>query len=270
MANNLVLSLTAFLALVPASILPYRRPEGHRDLLFWCLLGVAVAGPVLYSVVAFRTVWQTGFAGALWISAAASAALFAGLAVATREAWRLAPLLLPYLCLLAFIAIVWGRVPGQADVTASPAGWLAAHIAVSVATYALCTLAAVASCAVMLQERAVKRKRSDGLSSRLPPIADAERLEFRLLMAAEAVLGGGIVTGMALQVLASGRLLAFDHKTALSLLAFAVIAVLLTLRARSGLRGQRAARLVLAAYLLLTLAYPGVKFVTDVLIGGAA
>ena len=36
---------------------------------------------------------------------------------------------------------------------------------------------------------------------------------------------------------------------------------------RTGLRGQRAARLILIAYLLVTLAYPGVKFVTDVLMG---
>jgi 2C-methyl-D-erythritol 2,4-cyclodiphosphate synthase len=67
--------------------------------------------------------------------------------------------------------------------------------------------------------------------------------------------------------IASGELLAFDHKTVLSLLAFAIIGALLVLQFRSGLRGRRAARLVLAAYLLLTLAYPGVKLVTDVLIG---
>jgi len=84
---------------------------------------------------------------------------------------------------------------------------------------------------------------------------------------AELVLGAGIVTGMTLQYFTTGRLLAFDHKTVLTLLAFAVIGVLLVLQLRSGLRGRRAARLVLAAYLLLTLAYPGVKLVTDVLIG---
>ena len=32
------------------------------------------------------------------------------------------------------------------------------------------------------------------------------------------------------------------------------------------IRGRRAARIVLLAYLLLTLAYPGVKFVTDVIL----
>jgi ABC-type uncharacterized transport system permease subunit len=57
----------------------------------------------------------------------------------------------------------------------------------------------------------------------------------------------------------------FSHKTLLSILAFAVIGLLLILHQRTGLRGQRAGRLILVAYLLLTLAYPGVKFVTDVL-----
>ena len=267
MANNLVLSLTALLALLPASILPYRRTEARRDVVFWSLLAVAVAGPAVYSLLAFGQGWPTGLAGALWVSTAASAALFAALSAAAREAWRLAPLLLPYLCLLALIAILWGRVPGTSVLSAAPDAWLAIHIAVSVVTYALCTLAAVASCAVLLQERALKGKRPGRLSRLLPPMADGEQLELGLLTAAEAVLGGGIVTGMALQVLGTGRVLEFDHKTVLSLLAFATIAVLLVLRARSGLRGKRAARMVLLAYLLLTLAYPGVKFVTDVLIG---
>jgi len=65
----------------------------------------------------------------------------------------------------------------------------------------------------------------------------------------------------------SGRILLLDHTTLFSVLAFAVIGVLLGLHYGSGLRGRRAARWVLVAYLLLTLAFLGVKFVTDVLIG---
>jgi ABC-type uncharacterized transport system permease subunit len=49
-----------------------------------------------------------------------------------------------------------------------------------------------------------------------------------------------------------------------------VIAALLAARRISGLRGRKVARWALIAYLLLTLAYPGVKFVTDVLMGGSA
>ena len=89
MANNPVLSLTALLALVPASILPYRRPEARRDLLFWSLLAVAVAGPTVYSATALGGGWHTSFAGALWVSTAVSALLFAALAAMQSEAWRL-------------------------------------------------------------------------------------------------------------------------------------------------------------------------------------
>ena len=35
---------------------------------------------------------------------------------------------------------------------------------------------------------------------------------------------------------------------------------------KTGLRGRQAARMVLLAYLLLTLGYPGVKFITDVVL----
>jgi ABC-type uncharacterized transport system permease subunit len=267
MANNLVLSLSALLALVPASLLPYRRTTARPDLLFWLLLAVAVAGPAVVSLVRFAGHWQTGLAGALWISTTASAALFAVLAALSRDAWRLAPLLLPYLCLLAALAVIWGRVPAHGAVVEVPGAWLAVHIIVSVATYALSTLAAVASCAVLVQERARKRKEPGVLSRSLPAIVDAERLELRLLTVAEGVRGVGILTGMTLEYHSHGRLLAFDHKPVLTLLAFAVIGILLALQLKSGLRGRRAARLVLAAYLLLTLAYPGVKLVTDVLIG---
>ena len=135
------------------------------------------------------------------------------------------------------------------------------------ATYGLCTLAAVAAAAAFLQERALKGKRPTALSRVLPSISDASRLQVRLLAVSEAVLALGIATGMARGYLSNGRWLQFDHKTLLSGLAFLAIGALLVLHYRSGLRGQRAARLVLVAYLLLTLAYPGVKFVTDVLIG---
>jgi ABC-type uncharacterized transport system permease subunit len=64
--------------------------------------------------------------------------------------------------------------------------------------------------------------------------------------------------------------LRLDHKTVLSLLAFALIGALLLVHQRFGLGGRRAARYGLVAYLLLTLAYPGVKFVTDVILARGA
>ncbi len=194
-------------------------------------------------------------------------ALFALLTAASPAARRLAVLLSPYMLLLALIATVW--TGGGHGVTAGPGGdpWLAVHIVAAVGAYATITLAAVAALAVLLQERALKRRTPSPLTRRLPAAADAERLEHRLLVAAEILLGAGVATGMAAQVAETGDLLVVDHKTLLTGLAFLAIAALLGARARYGLRGRRAARYVLSAYLLVTLGYPGVKFVVDVLAG---
>ena len=88
----------------------------------------------------------------------------------------------------------------------------------------------------------------------------------RLLAASATVLAVGILSGMATQYLETGAVLAFTHKIAFTILTFAVLVALLWAHYRTGLRGRRAARWVLLAWLLLTLAYPGVKFVTDVLL----
>ncbi len=267
MADSLILSFSALVALVPAAVLPLRRAHERPDLVFWVVVAVAVVGPGAYSLLRLGGGWETGLSAALWVSISASMAIFVVLALVTREAWRLRPLLLPYLILLAILATVWANVPGRAGLSAPPDTWLSVHIALSVATYGLCTLAAAAAAAALLQERALKRKRPTALTRALPSISDATHMQVRLLGFSEAVLALGIATGMARDYLSTGQLLHFDHKTLLSILAFAAIGALLILHLRSGLRGQRAARLILLAYLLLTLAYPGVKFVTDVLIG---
>ncbi len=65
----------------------------------------------------------------------------------------------PYLLLLGLLATVWGSAPERPLAGIEPAAWLNLHIAVSV--------------------------------------ADAETLQVRLLAAAEAVLGFGLLSGMA-------------------------------------------------------------------------
>ena len=266
MPPTMLLSISALVALVPAALLPYRRRPG-RDMLFWLLLAVAVAGPLLWVWVAFLPGWRTGLAAALWATVTATLVLFALAAVVTRDGWRLAALLLPYLFILGILATIWQDQPERPLETAAPAAWVQLHIVFSVITYAVLTLAAVAGLAGYLQDRALKAKRSNMLVGRMPSIADAEMLQVRLLGVCAAVMGLGLLSGMTIQYFNSGDLLIFNHKTLFSLATFAVIVGLLAAHWRSGVRGRRAARMVLLAYLLLTLAYPGVKFVNDVLIG---
>jgi ABC-type uncharacterized transport system permease subunit len=263
----LALNLGAFLALLPATAMSFRL-QRRPGALFYAVLGLALFGPSLWVArEAASGSWHTGFAMSLWVTIVATLALFFVLALATRHAWRLAPLLLPYLVFLAVAALIWQSAPERPIAQAVPPGWLDTHILLAVVTYGLLTIAAVAGLAVLLLERALKAKRPTALTRLLPAMAESETLELRLLAAAEAVLALGVLSGMAARHFLGGQLLPFDHKTLFSLAAFAVIGILLLARARRGLRGRRAARLVLLAYLLLTFAYPGVKFVTDVIIG---
>lgn len=266
MPVSVVYGLSALAALVPAWL--YVMRGGGRVPIFWLLLVVALAGPVSWAAVQLVGHWRTGFSAALWLTIAVSIVLFAGLALVNRAAWRLAPLLLPYLLILGALAMIWQNAPGRPLSGAAAEGWLIAHIVVSELTYALITIGAIAGLAILLQERALKAKRPTVFSRRLPAVADAERLQAGLLVAGEAVLGVGLITGFATLYSAAGTVLRLDHKTVLALIAFAVIAALLCLHFFAGMRGRRAARLILIAYLIITLAYPGVKFVTDVLMGG--
>lgn len=260
-----LLSISALIALIPAAVLPFRG-SGQRDTLFWLLLGVAVAGPLLWVVLAFGSGWRTELAPALWFTVTTVLAFFAVIAMVSREGFRLSGLLFPYLILLGLIATAALGQPGQPMAGDAPAGWVYLHIAFSLATYAVLTLAAIAGVGAFLQDRALKNKKVTTLTRALPTLSAGESLELRLLGLTACILVIGLLTGMAVQYFDTGALLVMNHKTLLSLATFVIVAVLLVVRWRTGLRGRKAARLVLLAYLLLTLAYPGVKFVTDVLI----
>ena len=258
-------TIAALVALVPVWLYAM-RPDAKRHGLFWALLAVAAAGSVAWAVADTAGGWRTGLAAALWVTIAASMVIFAAVAALAEEAWRLTPLMMPYMAALGLIAAIWRRAPEQPMAGGAPAAWLQAHILISVATYALVTIAAVAALAAFLQEKALKEKKPTKFTRLLPSVAGCESLLVRLLVISEIVLAFDLATGMAIEYREMGRFLVFDHKTILTITSFLVIGGLLLAHFRSHLRGRRAARVVLLGYLLLTLGYPGVKFVTDVLL----
>lgn len=263
---SLALNLSALAALVPASLLAIRPGTGSGPRL-WLALAVAAAGAVGWSIVRLSGHWDPGLGTALWISVAATLLAYAVVVLLRPWAGRLACLLGPYLLALAALATaVDGPRPAGA-VGDLPETWVIIHILVSLTTYALATLAAVAGLSVVLKEKALKAKQEGGWRAALPAVSDADRLQFQLLLAALVVLGVGIASGMVLELAETGRAIALDHKTVLSLASFAVVAAVLALHAWSGLRGRRASRAVMVVYLLLTLAYPGVKAVRALLLG---
>lgn len=265
MPSPILFNLSALAALVPLTVAVLRQ-DARRDTLFWVLAAVALAGSLSWVLAQYGSGWQAGLAATLWMTVAVSLALFILVAATTREGWRLAALLLPYLILLAAIATIWSRAPAHGLSEQAPGAWVAVHITISLVTYGLLTLSAIAGFAVVLRERAMKARRRGFPTDRLPSVAGAEALQVRLLAASECVLGLGLLSGMAIQFIETGSLLVFDHKTLLTIGAFVLIGGLLLAHFRTGLRGRQAARLALVAYLLVTLGYPGVKFIRDVLL----
>ena len=261
------LSFIALTAIFPAVFQAFRG-TASRDGVFWGTLAVGIAGPLAWVSVHSAPAWQTGLAATLWVTIAATLALYAVVAGVFRQAWRLSPLLAGYMLLLGLGAVIWQNAGGEPlQAGAGDRAWINIHISMGVVTYGLVTIAAVAAFAAFLQERTLKRKRPTALTRHLPSIADCEKLQLTLLRYGETILAIGLVTGMALQYRESGRFLLVNHKIVLTLAAFAVIGALLIAQQWAGMRGRRAARLVLLSYLLLTLGYPGVKFVTEVLMG---
>ena len=272
MNHHLLFSFSALLSLVTATLMSERTPSASgyaHDIRAVGAFALAVGVTSGWAGMHIAGNWPTGLAAALWLTIAVSLILFVGVCFVRSSARRMARLLLAYLVLLAALATAAEAMSRPPSGDAVPGFWMILHIGVSIVTYALVTLAAVAALAGLLQERALKAKRPRPLLRTLPPVAESEWLQVRLLGVAEAVLGTGLVSGMAVLYYQTGTPLRFDHKTVLSTAGFVVIGVLLIAHTRSGVRGRAAARLVLSAYLLLTLAYIGVKFVREVLLNGA-
>lgn len=240
------------------------RPGGG---LVMALIVAAVAATAT-AVLALFTESIGNLSVALWFGLGASLLTLSLAGLWRREAWRLAAPMAVYGEVLALAAVLVELTAGKEGEGAryGDLAWLGAHVVVSVATYGVLTVAAVAGLAVFLQERSLKRRTAPTRMIRvLPAAADAEEIQSRLLLVSAWLLGAGVLTGVAVEYLRQGRLLIFDHKTVLTLVALAVVVVLLLLDRRLGLGGRRIARVVLFAYLLITLAYPGVKFVTQIL-----
>lgn len=265
MQSALIFGLTATVALVPVGILSWRTPF-TRNQTFWLVSIVACIGPASAVFVRSQDHWQTDFATSMWFTISGTMLLFLIFSAATRSAWRLAPLLSSYMLVLALFALVWQHLGTPAEETIASSGLFALHIGFAVMTYGLITLAAVAGLAAYLQERALKHKQRPLLDGTLPSISDCDRLVTQFLIMGEGVLTLNLGTGIYLNLAAGDGALVADHKTIFVLATFVIIGFLLYAQAKRGLSGRRAARFALLAYLLLTLAYPGVKFVSDVLL----
>jgi len=104
------------------------------------------------------------------------------------------------------------------------------------------------------------------LASGLPPLLSLEKLVFRLTGAAFVVLTLTFAVGITYSESIFGRAMRFDHKTVFIVLSWIIFGWLLLGRWLYGWRGRTAFRWTLAGFLMLMLAYPGSRFVLEVVL----
>ena len=130
--------------------------------------------------------------------------------------------------------------------------------------YAILIMAMLYSFQVSYISNKLKQKDFSAVTRHMPPLVQAEVLQFRLLLAGTLILGLALLLGAVFMEnwLAKENL----HKTIFSLLGFIVFATLCWGHARKGWRGKIANTLTIAGAALLTLGYFGSRFVREVLL----
>src|ERR1700752_2388574 len=126
MTNGYLLSLAAVVALLPVTLLVWRRP-GSATPLFWILLAVAISGASTVVAVHQGHGWTPSLSLALWATIGACLLIFAPLGALVRETLRLSILLLPYLLLLGLLATCVAGLPSAPLSAGAATAWLDLH-----------------------------------------------------------------------------------------------------------------------------------------------
>ena len=132
------------------------------------------------------------------------------------------------------------------------------HGIISLLAYSTLSVASLVAILMTVQEHALRNHRPLPFLHALP-LTLTESLLFQLIGVGFILLGLSLVTGVLfVEDLFAQHLV---HKTVLTVAAWIVFGILLLARWRLGLRGRRAAWLILAGMLLLLVGYFGVKLI---------
>ncbi|MDD3518622.1 MAG: cytochrome c biogenesis protein CcsA [Chromatiales bacterium] len=141
---------------------------------------------------------------------------------------------------------------------------LKAHILLSLLAYSLLMIAAFQAILLATQNRHLHNHHPGGFVRALPPLQFMESLLFQVIGLGFLLLSASLVTGfMFLDDIFAQHLV---HKTALSIAAWCLFALLLWGRWQFGWRGRIAVRWTLGGFVALMLAYFGSKLVLELLL----
>lgn len=153
--------------------------------------------------------------------------------------------------------------PGEVRALGSP--WAPVHWLLGVAAYGLFAAAVLHALLLDAADRRLRLRKNPAEATQTTqglPLLQLERLTFLFVQAGFVVLTAAIALGVA-----TAPRWRWDHKTVLSLVAWALFLALLVGRHWRGWRGRQATRWLYAGTLVLLLAYVGSRFVLEVLLG---
>lgn len=156
-------------------------------------------------------------------------------------------------------------IPHATQHSASPL--FLVHLAMAFAAYSLFTIAALHAVLIALAEKHLHKAVPPNIISGLPPLLTLERLLFRMIQAGFLLLTLTLLSGGIFAEEIFGKALPFNHKTVFGVASWLIFAALLLGRRVYGWRGRTAISWTLAGFMSLLLAYVGVKFVLEVLLG---
>ncbi len=136
-----------------------------------------------------------------------------------------------------------------------------AHVLVALMSYGLLTVGAIVAVYAMVQERRLQAGKFSTMSNLFAPLETTEKLLFGIAAAGFTGLALTILLGLTFVENLFAQHLA--HKTVFSLLALFVFGILLAGRFFAGWRGKRAVKLYLGGFLLLCVAYFGVRVILE-------
>jgi ABC-type uncharacterized transport system permease subunit len=147
------------------------------------------------------------------------------------------------------------------------------HFGVAILAYSALTMAAFHALVMYVQDwhlhHVPARAQQSWLSvalDKLPALLKMEAILFRLVLVGFWFLSLTVLSGVVFSEQVLGVAFRWDHKTVLSLLSWLVFAALLIGRQWRGWRGKPVLRLTLFAFLSLSLAYVGSRFVLEVIL----
>jgi len=155
----------------------------------------------------------------------------------------------PVVFFLTFVGAV-DQQPVLLTTFVSHKGWLIAHIILIFTGYAALVLSFGASLLYLVQERALKSKRSNALLTWLPPLQTIDEIGYRSLLFGFPFMTLGLIAGSVLAIDKYGPLFFYDPKILLSFIMWGVYMLLLYTRWSSGWRGRRAAFLATFAFVI--------------------